>query len=291
MSNVLILGAYGLLGSSLSPYLESAGYKVFRQGRKKDAQININSIDANILETVLKDNAINSIVNLVALTSVELCENELKQAYSANIGVLESIVVAINKFHVDKRPHLVTVSTDHVYDGVGPHKEGKVSPCNIYALSKLAGEFVAAQVGATILRTNFIGKSHCRERMGLTDWIVDSLRSSKTITVYEDVKITPLHISTLCMIISLVIKKQKLGTYNLGSSSGNSKAYLAFQMARKLKLDTDFMVTGMLDSKKQVIPRPFDMRMDSSLFEETFDYDLPTFDSQIAQAVKEYLNE
>jgi dTDP-4-dehydrorhamnose reductase len=291
MSNVLILGAYGLLGSSLSPYLESKGYKVFRHGRRKVAQVYLDPIDANTIEVELRDKAIDCIVNLVALTSIEQCEKELKQAYRANTRVLEEIVDAISRFPENERPHLVTISTDHVYDGAGPHKEDKVSPCNIYALSKLAGEFVAAKVGATILRTNFIGKSFCKERIGLTDWIVDSLRFGKSVTVYEDVKITPLHISTLCMIISLVIKKEKAGTYNLGCKTGNSKAYLAFQIANILKFDTNSMVPGMLNSEKQVIPRPFDMRMDCIFFEETFDYNLPTFDSQISIAAQEYLNE
>ena len=43
------------------------------------------------------------------------------------------------------------------------------------------------------------------------------------ITVFEDVKFSPLHVSKLCKIISIVISNQNSGIYNLGWNYGMKK--------------------------------------------------------------------
>ena len=268
MTNILILGAYGMVGSSLSPYLKSVGLNVYCQGRRNKSQINLNTINAHDLKKFLIEYKINCVINLIALTKIENCEKNLNEAYEANTGILVSIVEVLESIPENQRPHLISISTDHVYYGNGPHLENDASPCNVYALTKLFGEFIAEKVGATILRTNFIGKSKCNERLGLTDWIVNSLRSDKEITIYRDVLFSPIHISTLCEIINIVINKPISGTFNLGCKSGFSKAELAIQMAIFLKLKRKLMTVGYLNEDNDFVKRPLDMRMNSNLLKK-----------------------
>ena len=92
-----------------------------------------------------------------------------------------------------------------MYSGAGPHSEEHVHPINVYGLSKYTGELIAQQAGATILRTNLYGLSHCPDRKSFSDWAIQSLRDSAPITVFEDVKFSALHIKTLCEFVGLAI--------------------------------------------------------------------------------------
>lgn len=291
MSRVLLLGAYGLLGTSLFRCLVESGHVVLRQGRSNAAEIYIDPTCGDAIKSLLAVEPIDIIVNLVAATNVDQCEVNPQSAYQANAEVVEALVEALGNTSKNRRPHLVHISTDQVYDGPGPHGEGAVAPCNVYALSKLAGEFAAARIGATVLRVNFIGHSRCVGRNSLTDWIVNSLRAGQKITVFEDVFFSPLHINILCQAIELAIRKHYPGTFNVASRDGRSKAHLAFGLAERLGLDLDLMTIGRAQDIKLRACRPLDMRMDSSRFERGFGFAAPTFESQIDITAQEYRNE
>ena len=237
MTTCLVFGAYGLLGHSLCSRLVERGYAVLRQGRSPSAQVSIDPLDVDSLSAVLGYRKIDAVVNLIAATNVDECEADTQSAYRGNVQVVESLVRALEIGPANSTPHLVQLSTDQVYDGPGPHEERTVAPANVYGLSKLAGEFVAARVGATIVRTNFFGRSRCANRMSLTDWIVSSLRAGQHITVFEDVLFSALHIDTLCVAIDLAINQRYAGTSNVGCRDGGSKADLALGLADLLGLD------------------------------------------------------
>lgn len=289
MSKVLILGAQGLLGCSLSSYLERHGIQVFRQSRKPGSEVSIDPTDSGALQRTLESIAPDAVVNLIALTDVDQCEGNTLQAYEANVRVVETFGEALRKS--GHKAHFIQVSTDHLYGGTGPHPEDAVAPCNVYALSKLAGEYAALAFPCTILRTNFFGKSRCNTRTSLTDWIVKSLKAGTNITVFDDVLISALHIDTLCRAILHTIHARLPGTFNLGCSDGCSKAHLALTLAGHLGLDASLMRVGSSTSVPMRTQRPTDMRLDVRKFTASFGFELPTIDSQIFLAAQEYTNE
>jgi dTDP-4-dehydrorhamnose reductase len=291
MVRIAILGAYGLLGSSLSQRLARCGYAVLRQGRGAAAEARVDPVDNHSLIELLARNRVDVVVNLVAATNVDQCEEVPQLAYRANVKVVEALASAIRNPAVSMAPHLVQISTDQVYDGIGPHGEAAADPCNVYALSKLAGEIAAEKVGATVLRTNYFGLSRCVGRSSLSDWIVHSLRSGERITVFDDVLFSALHIETLCEAIELAVRKRVVGTYNVGCKDGASKAQLAFGLARRLGLDCGLMNMGRLQDIKLRARRPLDMRMNCAQFESVFGFSAPSFESQIEIAALEYLHE
>lgn len=288
MTTVLVFGAYGLLGSSLCEELVRDGHFVRRQGRAAAAEVRIDPSDTEAVKEVLLRHRTDVIVNLVAATNVDECEIDPQGAYRANVRVVQALVDAINACPHDSAPHLVQISTDQVYDGPGPHEESTVDPCNVYALSKLAGEFVASQVGATVLRTNFFGRSRCTGRASLSDWIISSLRAGQHITVFDDVFFSALHIDTLCGAIGLAIRKRQPGTFNLGCQYGSSKASLALGLAKRLELDSGLMTLGSAREAKFRARRPLDMRLDSSRFERIFGFAAPSFETQIDLTAQEH---
>ena len=161
------------------------------------------------------------IINLVALT-VDECEKNPQSAFDANIKPLLSFISASSATSI--KPYLVHISTDQVYDGEGPHNELSVRPSNVYATTKLLSEYLIKDYPSVTLRPNFFGMSRSKARTSLSDWIVDSVKSKTPITLFGDVLFSAIHIDTLCEYINLVIEKRPTGCFNVGASTGTSKA-------------------------------------------------------------------
>jgi dTDP-4-dehydrorhamnose reductase len=279
MTRVLVTGARGLLGSTLVPYLQTSGFEVTGHARKAEGDIHADLADGDQVNDMVGKVEPEIIVNLAALTNVDLCERRPQLAYLANVKTVENLASSIRNLPI--RCHLVHLSTDQVYDGAGPHKEEDITLSNYYAFSKYASELAAERASATTLRTNFFGPSRCPGRVSLSDWLVESLKSRQSITVFDDVSFSPLSLQTLATMIKLVISRPRQGVFNLGSRQGMSKADFAFALAGALQLPVTTMTRGSTGSVMMAAYRPKDMRTDSSRFEQAFDVELPTLTEEI----------
>jgi dTDP-4-dehydrorhamnose reductase len=288
MNSILVAGATGLLGRSLVPHLRKRGHNIVTQARVDDADFLVDLADRNNVYKMLSQIQPTAIVNLVGLTSVEGCQEQTNAAYLANTKTVENIAQWMRQS--GKECHLIQISTDHLYDGSGPHTEEIVTLTNNYALTKYSGELAAASVSSTILRTNFIGLSKATNRASLTDWVFASLKNGENIKVLEDVIFSPLSMTTLSEMIHLVIKKKPIGTYNLGSRNGMSKADLDFAFAEYLGLKTKTMTRINSDQATFLKTyRPKDMRLDSTKFEKALQLTMPNLSDEIKLAAKDYL--
>lgn len=292
MTTVMVFGASGLLGSSLVPALQACGYNVITQSRSSGTDVSLNPSVKSEVAAVLDAYRPAAVVNLIAATSVDQCELHPDLAWEANAGVVAVIADSIVDQNDDPklRPHLVHVSTDQVYDGMGPHAEKKVSPINVYGLSKITGELLAERVGATVLRTNFYGRSRCKGRVSFSDWLVRSMRERIPITVFDDIKFSAIHIDTLCSIISRSIEYRVPGVFNAGCRDGVSKAHFAMALAKALSLPTDHVSVGSSTSLSLKARRPIDMTMNVALLESTLRIKCPNMLEEIEHTAKEYLN-
>lgn len=284
---LLILGAGGLLGQEFFNKDYLPGWNIEGHfGRKKEINANINDYDQAIsyLDSIKPD----AILNLIALTDVDYCEQYPHDSYISNVKVVENIVSWIKK--QDKNVQLIHISSDQVYDGEGLHAVENVTLKNYYAFSKYAGELAAASVGSAVLRTNFFGKSKASKRSSFTDWLYESLITQSKIQVFDDVFFSPLSMNCLCKMIALVITKDVNGTYNLGSRNGLSKADFAYAFADSLQIDTSNMTRAKIADVAFVKTyRPKDMRLDVSKFEQDLNVVLPTLQQEILKVSKEYV--
>lgn len=284
---ILVLGATGLLGNTLVPHLVECGYQIECHGRtgavKHNADISDEAEAFNLIDLIKPT----VIINLVGLTDVDACEAKPNLAYIGNVKVIENITGWIRKSN--STCHLIQISTDQVYDGLGPHHEQFLTLTNYYAFSKYAGELVAASVPSTILRSNFFGLSHCEKRQSLTDWLYRSFANEDHIQVFDDVLFSPLSMTTLSEMISRAVEKKVVGTFNLGSKNGMSKADFAFAFAKALGLQTHNVNRTTTDRVTFLKTyRPKDMRMDCAQFENTFNLALPNLQDQIHLTAKDY---
>lgn len=288
MTRVLLLGASGMLGSSLAPRLEAAGHIVFQQSRSDGYGIKLDLLSHQAWIDCLGKVQPEVIVNLAAATNVDQCERNPQWAFDANIGPLLALVRASCSTKI--RPHIVHISTDQLYDGKGPHSEAHVRPCNVYALSKFAAELVIKEYPATIIRTNFFGLSHAQERPSFSDWIIKSIKSNKQITLFNDVFFSAIHMDTLCYFINLAIEKRPRGTFNVGTHDGISKAEFGLQLASRLGLATKTIRVGSVDELALKARRPLDMRMKTIHFQDEFGVSTSNMSTEINKAADEYLD-
>lgn len=285
-SVILVLGAEGMLGATLCPGLSAMGYRVFRQSRRGGAEVTFDPLNVAAVVAALSEHQPFAVINLIAESNVDACQLDIQRAYLANVRTVENLVSAMAAGR--STAHLIQISTDHVYNGVGPHEESTALPCNVYALTKYAGELAALRAGATVIRTNFFGRSRSASRTSFSDWVVNSLRSNAEITVFEDVYFSALHMTTLTQCVAQVIQQRHSGVFNVGCKDGLSKAGFAQLLARRLGLDTGGMKVGSVKDVSLLASRPSDMRMDVHSFERSFSVEMPGMAQQIALAAGEY---
>lgn len=293
MSTVIVFGASGLLGASLVPVLRTRGYTVLAQSRGPGADLCLDPSNRTEVADVLALHRPVAVVNLVAATNVDQCETQTELAWQANAGVVAAIAEGIHALGnaPAARPHLVHISTDQVYDGPGPHAEDEVHPINVYGLTKYTGELLAERVGATILRSNFYGRSRCVGRVSFSDWLVRSLREKTPITVFDDVKFSAIHIGTLCEFIARSIELRPAGIFNAGCRDGISKAGFALALAHALGLPTDNVKVGSSADAALKARRPVDMTLQVARLEAVLNLQCPNMLNEIQHTAKEYLND
>jgi dTDP-4-dehydrorhamnose reductase len=287
MSKVVVFGANGLLGSRLCPYLRNAGLEVVTAGRSDHLDYTLDVTDQSVMQQFFDTIQPNQVINLIAATNVDQCELDSAMATRVN-ALIPWVISRASMACQTKRIHLVQVSTDQVYDGSGEHIEDEVAPVNVYGLSKLTGELLMNSEQTTVLRTNFFGKSPLETRPSFSDWLVNSFKEGKSITLFKDVHFSALHMSSLCQIIQKVLETRVCGTFNVGCRDGITKADFGLALAADLGLPTTDAKLGNLSDMALKARRPLDMTLNVKRLEGALGIQCPDIREEISKTVKEY---
>lgn len=289
MKKVLIVGASGLLGSSLSQYLTSLKhYQVLTlssQAQHTDFQLDMSCTPSalSLLEQISPD----YIINLAALTDVDRCERDISLAYQLNCKLVENIALYNHECREANPAFIIQISTDHIYDAP-LSKESDVVILNNYAMSKYCGEKALNSQDAVIFRTNFFGRSLSSSSTSLTDQMFSRYHNGDEISLFNDVFISALSIDTLCEIIGLALQKKIPGTFNVGANEGMSKEALIVRFFHHLGYQDFSFKSISIDSLHLLTQRPKDMRMDVGAFEKAYQYSLPNLENEIRKIANEY---
>lgn len=287
--SLLILGSSGLLGTTLTRRLRNHGFQVLAASRFSEwADVRFDPTDFTSLCLSLERISPDYVINLVGMTSVDECEANIDLARKINVTPNLNLVAARASLGLDFK--VLSISTDHVYDSPGDSLEEEIQLRNVYALTKYQSE-AALDVGRDmVLRTNFVGKSLTPDRESLTDWLWRRAHTDATSSVIEDVYFSPLSMNTVSDAIVHALGNFTSGIFNLGSTSGMSKAEFDFRFLRLLGFGTsNFVPLRKAKAEFLIAPRPSDMRMDSSLFETTFKLPLPDLKDEIPRIAQEYM--
>ena len=201
------------------------------------------------------------VIHAASFTDVDGCEKDRKAAWRSNVQATRHLAEAMK--YAAPSARLLYISTDQVYLGPGTSTEDKALPQTVYAMTKMWGEDIALSFGDTLaVRINFVAAG-TQSRIGLADWLVQSLTEKRPVTLFEDVLFNPLYAGDLPELLLALAQSGERGIVNLGcSGEGMSKAAFARGLARRLSLPLDSAKSGKLADGALAVQRPLDTRMD-----------------------------
>ena len=276
--NILVLGSTGLLGKYL--------YTKFKLQNECDvyeySRNNNGNLTENLLISLIKKHKINFIINCIAQTNVNYCEENYQVAYNDNVLTTKIIVSALNKLISDVK--LIHISTDHFYNNIEASNESsKIFLLNNYAKTKYESEMISLSYKkSVILRTNFF---YDHNHKGFHKFIYDATFNNETIYLYDNIYISPLYIGTLFNVILLICNNFKSGIFNIGSSNFISKYDYGIKLVNHLKLKNTNIVKIEYDNFNNKVKRPLNMSMTSKKFINCYKYILPEFEDDLLKSL------
>jgi dTDP-4-dehydrorhamnose reductase len=156
MITILITGCRGQLGNEMQLAAES--FPQFNYIYTDVEELDI--CDKMALDTFVKKNAVNIIVNCAAYTAVDKAEDDVELCNKINSDAVRNIAEIAAEYNLK----VVHISTDYVFNGTNhvPYTEDqKVCPATVYGKSKLSGEQELLKYcsQAVILRTSWLYSS------------------------------------------------------------------------------------------------------------------------------------
>jgi dTDP-4-dehydrorhamnose reductase len=264
---IIITGATGVLGSYLVNYFKNNKYKIFTIGNKKKAHFNLDLNNKKKLFKIVKKINPDCIINCVALTNVDLCEKNFHKSYLSNTLTVSSLLESVKT--LKKKPHLIHISTDQLYNGLLKKKnsEKKIQLINNYSLCKYLGELELKKYQKkTIIRTNFYGKSISTFRKTFSEYIITKLKKRKKIFLASNIYFNPIEIYNLSIIIKKIIEKKIFGLYNIGNKRIFTKYSFGLYIAKKNNLKKSFIYR--FKSKVSIHKRPLNTIMSNKKIEK-----------------------
>lgn len=200
------------------------------------------------------------IVHAAGITSVEDCERDPELARH----VYEDLSRNVARAASSTGARLIHISTDHLF--AGEHalyaEDAPPAPVNAYARAKLSAEqaVAAACPHALIVRTNFFGWGH-RHRRSFSDWIYYSLLEGASLTLFDDVFITPIIADRLAVSAHRLLELGASGVCNIVGDERVSKYEFGIALARTFGLPESKIRRGKIASSPLSVRRPPDMSL------------------------------
>lgn len=287
MNKILILGSSGNLGNQIYKNLiKKVKFKLFHTGLNKRKIDLTNEIE--LKKFILSINP-DLIINCIALTSIDECENFKLISKKINFGIVKSIFKIKNQKKLKFK--FIHFSTDQFYNQKRKKSSKEVSKIfliNNYCHHKRMAELICIKNKSLVFRTNFFGKSSSNKTF--SDWIFDSFRKKKKIYLFNDVYFNPLRLKTIANIITMIIVSKKChysGVYNLGSKDGILKSDFAIQFANKTRvLNNNYKLIKI--NKLLKVRRSNNMFMNVRKFENKFKFKLPLINNEIKNEAIRY---
>jgi len=270
MSNVLITGGAGYIGTMLSTKLLSLGHKVTVVDLLKYDKGSLNHLYFNknfklICDDVRKKNLMKKLVKkhdfiipLAALVGAPLCEKFKKDAVSTNLGTIKTLCEIVTK-----KNKVIYLTTNSGY-GIGEKdkycdENSPLNPISLYGRTKCDGEdLVRDKIKNHVcfrLATVF-GHSYRMRSDLLVNNFVNTAIKKKKLTLFEPhFRRNFIHVRDVVNAIIYTManfNKLKNDVYNLGLSSANiSKIMLAKKIKKQYQKLKIKIVTNRKDPDKR----------------------------------------
>tara|TARA_Y100000816_G_scaffold236085_1_gene181865 strand:- start:2467 stop:3363 length:897 start_codon:yes stop_codon:yes gene_type:complete len=287
---ILITGASGMLGSTLVDLWKKHFdiYSTQRHNFNNNPSNNSFYFDLlnNNYDKLLKWSEPDIIVHCAAITDVDFCEKNFELAKKVN-G--ESVKKLLSK---NSHARLIFISSDSVFsDEVSmPIEKHKPDPINAYGMSKYIGEKHIKDAGKphVSVRTTIVGKNINSSKVSLVEWIINSVKNKKEITLFEDALFSPITIWHLANELKWIIENDVFGIYHISGNGIISKYEFGYRICKGLGLDTSLIRKGSIDDISFNAKRSKDQTLDCSHYSKIFGRVLPNMDETLDIIIKHY---
>lgn len=213
---ILITGYYGQLGKALQKELVGSSHDIFGFGSKELDIRSMENVKAKVLS--LRPDVI---INCAAHTKVDLCEEDMENAYAINAIGAQNLAMAAEEIGAK----LVHISTDYVFDGESPlprREDDMVNPQGIYGKSKRYGEELVQKFCSRyfVIRTAWLygdGNNFVRTMLKLA-------KTNDKLTVVGDQFGSPTYTKDLAQVILSLMETEYYGVYH-GTCQGECSWY------------------------------------------------------------------
>ena len=275
MKTILITGGLGQLGISLKRIFNSK-YEIISSTRSKNlraADIYLDVTNPILFKDVLKMTSPDLVINLAALTDVDLCERNPELAYSINVGGIDNLVNTFNG-------PIIHISTDYVFDGEsGPNKENDpTNPLNVYGSSKLSSENLLLEQSedSLVIRANVLYDYASKSFASFLNWVLHSLKHGKEINVVEDQWNNPTWTSSLAVVIDRSIDSGLNGLLHWGDGDWISRYEFANKIADVFNLKKSLIKPIKTSELDQTATRPLKGGLDSKFAQTMLNLEPPS---------------
>ncbi|HYH14090.1 MAG TPA: family 1 glycosylhydrolase [Flavisolibacter sp.] len=247
---ILIIGKRGTLGKAFAKvcHHRALHYKLLS---REDCDIS----DMNAISQAIALYKPWAIINAAGYVRVDDAEAEEEACMRDNlIGPLQ-----LAKVCQEMGIKLITYSSDLVFDGLKntPYIESDVvNPLNVYGKSKALSEnrVLSANADALIIRTSaFFGPW---DQYNFNHWVETQVSNFQTVTVANDIHISPTYVPDLVHATLDLLIDGESGIWHLANKGVITWAELAFEVAERCQLDTNYINAVPSNDIAYPAPRP-----------------------------------
>ena len=279
---VLVLGASGFLGNIVQAVL-SLKFEVYGTTTssflRDPSQVNFNYSGKESIQKLLMQINPDCVINCVALADVDKAEANPSLAKFLNFELPRNLSELCQGGGIK----LIHISTDHFespIDGLDEAEDPR--PINVYSQTKLDGDLAILENSnsATIIRTNFFGRSHSGDK-GLVDFVIKSFQDSQEISGFQNVFFNPVGAHFLATCIQKLVVSDYCGILNISSTRLLSKYEFLCLVAEKLNLDSTRVIPQDYARIAGSASRPKCMSLNPSMLRAFLGVELPSIETQL----------
>jgi len=281
---LLILGIGGLTGLKMS-YLAKDDFDLFGSYNLRNPEldfmksINLDITDTNSLEKLFKEIKPSFVVNTIALSNVDYCEQFPTESSKLNVDFVKNLFNISKKFSTK----IIHLSSDSVYDGTkkSPYVEtDDPNPINVYGNSKLLSEKIILQnpsnliVRASVLygwlpKNIAFLESSSKKPNNFSQWLIKKLQNNENVKIITDEFSSPIISEDFARSILHLIKNNCSGIFHSAPSIDISRYDFSIKLANYLNLDSRLIEPVKISELGRNVKTGNNKSLDSSKLELT----------------------
>ena len=218
------------------------------------------------------------IINFIANTNLDYCENFKENVYELNVIFTEKICKLCNEIN----SKLIHISSDYVFDGKNGdyHENDQTNPVNYYGYTKqLSEEIVLSYSKNVVIRTSSV--YDLKLKMNFIKFVLEKLNKNEKVFAFDDVFTTPVLIDELIESILKVAASEKSGIFHISGDECISRFEFAQIIAKKLGFSDELIIPTHVQDVESKILRPLNSCLSNKKIKELFNMKFSKLDENL----------